>query len=56
MIEIINLPKILDDRGNLSVIEEMINIPFKYTGFIGSMMFRVENSGSHTFGKMKNSL
>ena len=29
MIEIINLPKILDDRGNLSVIEEMINIPFK---------------------------
>lgn len=29
MIELINLPKILDDRGNLSVIEEMINIPFK---------------------------
>lgn len=26
---IINLPKILDDRGNLSFIEEFKNIPFK---------------------------
>lgn len=29
MIKLINLPKILDDRGNLSIIEEDINIPFK---------------------------
>lgn len=28
MIKIINLPKILDDRGNLSVIEEENHIPF----------------------------
>lgn len=28
-IEIINLPKILDKRGNLSIIEEFKNIPFK---------------------------
>lgn len=28
-IEIINLPKILDRRGNLSIIEEFKNIPFK---------------------------
>lgn len=27
--KIINLPKILDKRGNLSVIEEIKNIPFK---------------------------
>lgn len=27
--EIINLPRFLDDRGNLSIIEEHINIPFK---------------------------
>ncbi len=27
--EIISLPKILDKRGNLSVIEELKNIPFK---------------------------
>lgn len=27
--KIINLPKILDKRGNLSVIEELKNIPFK---------------------------
>lgn len=27
--EIINLPKIEDPRGNLSIIEENINIPFK---------------------------
>ncbi|MCK9159092.1 MAG: FdtA/QdtA family cupin domain-containing protein [Bacteroidaceae bacterium] len=27
--KIINLPKILDRRGNLSIIEEMKNIPFK---------------------------
>jgi len=27
--QIIELPKILDDRGNLSVIEEYVNIPFK---------------------------
>lgn len=27
--EIINLPKILDKRGNLSIIEELKNIPFK---------------------------
>ena len=27
--KIIDLPKILDARGNLSVIEELINIPFK---------------------------
>lgn len=29
MAHIINLPKILDKRGNLSVIEEFKNIPFK---------------------------
>ncbi len=29
MLKLINLPKILDDRGNLSVIEEANNIPFK---------------------------
>ncbi len=29
MIELINLPKILDDRGNLSIIEEETHIPFK---------------------------
>jgi hypothetical protein len=29
MIKIINLPKILDDRGNLSVIEEDSQVPFK---------------------------
>ncbi len=28
-VKIIELPKILDDRGNLSVIEELVNIPFK---------------------------
>lgn len=28
-VEIISLPKILDKRGNLSVIEELKNIPFK---------------------------
>lgn len=28
-VDIINLPKILDDRGNLSVIEEETHIPFK---------------------------
>ena len=28
-IQIIQLPKILDKRGNLSVIEEWKNIPFK---------------------------
>ena len=27
--KIINLPKILDDRGNLSFIEELVHIPFK---------------------------
>ena len=26
---IINLPKILDDRGNLSIVEELKDIPFK---------------------------
>jgi hypothetical protein len=29
MIKLINLPKILDDRGNLSIVEEDIHIPFK---------------------------
>ena len=29
MVKLINLPKILDDRGNLSVIEEDTHIPFK---------------------------
>jgi hypothetical protein len=29
MIRLINLPKILDDRGNLSIIEEETHIPFK---------------------------
>ena len=29
MARLINLPKILDDRGNLSFIEEDIHIPFK---------------------------
>ena len=29
MIKLINLPKILDDRGNLSFIEEERHIPFK---------------------------
>lgn len=29
MIEMINLPKVLDDRGNLSFIEENNHIPFK---------------------------
>ena len=29
MFKLIDLPKILDDRGNLSVIEEQNNIPFK---------------------------
>jgi hypothetical protein len=29
MIKLINLPKILDDRGNLSIIEEETHIPFK---------------------------
>jgi oxalate decarboxylase/phosphoglucose isomerase-like protein (cupin superfamily) len=29
MTELINLPKILDDRGNLSIIEEDTHIPFK---------------------------
>lgn len=29
MLKIINLPKILDDRGNLSVIEEDTHVPFK---------------------------
>jgi oxalate decarboxylase/phosphoglucose isomerase-like protein (cupin superfamily) len=29
MIKLIDLPKILDDRGNLSVIQEETNIPFK---------------------------
>lgn len=29
MAHIINLPKILDKRGNLSVIEEFKNVPFK---------------------------
>lgn len=29
MVKLINLPKILDDRGNLSVIEEGTHIPFK---------------------------
>jgi hypothetical protein len=29
MIKLIDLPKILDDRGNLSVIEELTNIPFR---------------------------
>jgi len=28
-IQVINLPKILDKRGNLSIIEELKNIPFK---------------------------
>jgi dTDP-4-dehydrorhamnose 3,5-epimerase-like enzyme len=28
-VQIIDLPKILDKRGNLSVIEELIHIPFK---------------------------
>lgn len=28
-IQIINLPKLLDKRGNLSIIEEMKNIPFE---------------------------
>ena len=28
-IEIIDLPKILDKRGNLSIIEEFANVPFK---------------------------
>jgi len=27
--EIIKLPRILDDRGNLSIIEELIHVPFK---------------------------
>ena len=27
--KIINLPKILDRRGNLSIIEELKNIPFE---------------------------
>jgi len=29
MIKLINLPKILDDRGNLSIIEEDSQVPFK---------------------------
>jgi WxcM-like, C-terminal len=29
MIELINLPKIPDDRGNLSIIEEETHIPFR---------------------------
>ena len=28
-IEIIDLPKILDKRGNLSIVEEFVNVPFK---------------------------
>lgn len=28
-VELIQLPQILDDRGNLSIIEEVKNIPFK---------------------------
>ena len=28
-IEVIDLPKILDKRGNLSIVEEFKNIPFK---------------------------
>lgn len=28
-VQVINLPKILDRRGNLSIIEEFKNIPFK---------------------------
>lgn len=27
--KVINLPKIIDNRGNLSIVEEMKNIPFK---------------------------
>jgi hypothetical protein len=29
MVKLINLPKILDDRGNLSIIEEGTDIPFE---------------------------
>lgn len=29
MIKLINLPKILDERGNLSFIEEDTHLPFK---------------------------
>lgn len=29
MIQIINLPKILDERGNLSFVEELKHVPFK---------------------------
>ena len=28
-IEVIDLPKILDKRGNLSIVEEFKNVPFK---------------------------
>lgn len=36
---IIDLPKIEDERGNLSVIEQIKQIPFEIKGYIGFMMY-----------------
>ena len=37
--KIIQLPKIFDERGNLSFVEEMIQIPFKISELTIYMMF-----------------
>ncbi len=53
-IRIINLPKIEDDRGNLSFIEEGIHIPFKIKR--SYWIYDVpggETRGSHEFKKSK---
>ena len=54
MIKLVNLPKIPDDRGNLSFIEEESNIPFKIkrTYWIYDVPGG-ETRGSHAFKKSK---
>mgnify|MGYP000258424122 CR=1 FL=1 len=54
--QIIELPKILDKRGNLSIIEEFKNIPFKIrTNLLDLCMFQEESHvGDMHIEKMKN--
>lgn len=55
--QIIELPKILDKRGNLSIIEEFKNIPFKIerTYWIYDVPGG-ESRGGHAYREMKNLL
>ena len=54
MIQIINLPKILDQRGNLSFVEELKHIPFEIEAIGFTMCQEVQNAEVMLIGKMMN--